>query len=40
MGANTSKIQRVFRGIYGNYETYPVDVLIANEKFWSGLPDE
>ena len=40
MGANGSKIQRIFRGIYGNYETYPVDVLIANEEFWSGLPDE
>ena len=40
MGVNGKRIQRIFRGIYGNYEEYPVTVKIANEKFWSGLPDE
>lgn len=40
MGVDGHKIQRIFRGIYGDYETYPVDVLIANEEFWDGLPDE
>ena len=40
MGVNGKRIQRIFSGIYGNYEEYPVTVKIANEKFWSGLPDE
>ena len=40
MGVNGKKIHRIFRGIYGNYEEYPVTVKIANEEFWSGLPDE
>jgi len=40
MGVNGKRIQRIFSGIYGNYEEYPVTVKISNEKFWSGLPDE
>lgn len=40
MGVNGNYIQRIFRGIYGNYEEYPVELKIANEEYWDGLPDE
>jgi len=40
MGVNGSKIQRIFRGIYGLYEEFPVTLKLANEDFWSGIPDE
>lgn len=40
MGVNGKKIHRIFRGIYGNYEEYPVELKIANEEYWDGLPDE
>lgn len=42
MGVNGSRIQRIFSGIYGNYEDTGswVTVKIANEEFWDGIPDE
>ena len=40
MGVNGNKIHRIFRGIYGLYEEFPVTLKLANEEFWSGLPDE